>query len=80
MVFNRSEGRSQRNLVVVHELELAINGDLYGCLWILDNQHNVGSLLWHTKLCRHLVSMPINDRRLIKPVMLICFSSAKILL
>ena len=28
----------------------------------------------------HMASMPINDRRLIKPVMLICFCSAKFLL
>ena len=28
----------------------------------------------------HMASMPINDRRLIKPVMLICFGSAKFLL
>ena len=30
------------------------------------------------KLSRHMTSMPINDRRLIKPVMLICFCSAKL--
>ena len=29
------------------------------------------------KLSWHMASMPINDRRLIKPVMLICFCSAK---
>ena len=29
------------------------------------------------KLSCHMASMPINDRRLIKPVMLICFGSAK---
>ena len=32
------------------------------------------------KLSCHMASMPINDRRLIKPVMLICFCSAKFLL
>ena len=32
------------------------------------------------KLSCHMASMPINDRRLIKPVMLICFFSAKFLL
>ena len=32
------------------------------------------------KLSCHMASMPINDRRLIKPVMLICFGSAKFLL
>ena len=32
------------------------------------------------KLSCHVASMPINDRRLIKPVMLICFCSAKFLL
>ena len=32
------------------------------------------------KLSCHLASMPINDRRLIKPVMLICFCSAKFIL
>ena len=35
----------------------------------------------HPKLsCHELISMPINDRRLIMPVMLICFCSAKFLL
>ena len=32
------------------------------------------------KLSCHMTSMPINNRRLIKPVMLICFCSAKFLL
>ena len=32
------------------------------------------------KVSCHMASMPINDRRLIKPVMLICFCSAKFLL
>ena len=32
------------------------------------------------KLSCHMASMPIYDRRLIKPVMLICFGSAKFLL
>ena len=32
------------------------------------------------KLSCHMASMPINDRRLIKNVMLICFCSAKFLL
>ena len=32
------------------------------------------------KLSCHMASMPINDRRLISPVMLICFCSAKFLL
>ena len=32
------------------------------------------------KLSCHMASMPINDRRLIKPDMLICFGSAKFLL
>ena len=32
------------------------------------------------KINCHMASMPINDRRLIKPVMLICFCSAKFLL
>ena len=32
------------------------------------------------KLSCHMASMPINDRCLIKPVMLICFGSAKFLL
>ena len=32
------------------------------------------------KLSCHMASMPINDRRLNKPVMLICFGSAKFLL
>ena len=32
------------------------------------------------KLSCHMASMPINDRRLIKPVMLKCFCSAKFLL
>ena len=32
------------------------------------------------KLSCHMASMPINDRRLIKPVMLIRFGSAKFLL
>ena len=32
------------------------------------------------KLSCHMASMPINDRRLIKLVMLICFCSAKFLL
>ena len=32
------------------------------------------------KLSCHMASMPINDRRLIKHVMLICFCSAKFLL
>ena len=31
------------------------------------------------KLSCHMASMPINDRRLIKPVMLICFCSTKFL-
>ena len=31
------------------------------------------------KLSCHMASMAINDRRLIKPVMLICFCSAKFL-
>ena len=31
------------------------------------------------KLSCHMASMPINDRRLIKPVMPICFGSAKFL-
>ena len=31
------------------------------------------------KLSCHMASMPINDRRLIKPVMLICFGNAKFL-
>ena len=34
----------------------------------------------HTKLSRHVASVPINDRHLIEPVMLICFRSAKFLL
>ena len=34
----------------------------------------------HPKRSCHMVSMSINDRRLIKPVMLICFCSAKFLL
>ena len=32
------------------------------------------------KLSCHMASMPFNDRRLIKPVMLKCFCSAKFLL
>ena len=32
------------------------------------------------KLSCHMASLPINDIRLIKPVMLICFGSAKFLL
>ena len=32
------------------------------------------------KLSCHMASMPINDRRLIQPIMLICFCSAKFLL
>ena len=32
------------------------------------------------KLSCHMASMPINDRRLIKPVTLVCFRSAKFLL
>ena len=32
------------------------------------------------KLSCHMASMPIKDRRLIKPVMFICFCSAKFLL
>ena len=32
------------------------------------------------KLSCHMASMPINDRRLIKPVILTCFCSAKFLL
>ena len=32
------------------------------------------------KLSCHMAPMPINDRRLIKPIMLICFCSAKFLL
>ena len=32
------------------------------------------------KLSCNMASMPVNDRRLIKPVMLICFCSAKFLL
>ena len=32
------------------------------------------------KLSYHMASMSINDRRLIKPVMLICFCGAKFLL
>ena len=34
----------------------------------------------HPKLSCHMASMPINNRRLIKPVMLMCFCSAKFLL
>ena len=34
----------------------------------------------HTKLSRHMASMLINDRRLIQPVMRICFGSAKFVL
>ena len=34
----------------------------------------------HPKLSCHMASMYINDRRLIKPVMLICSCSAKFLL
>ena len=34
----------------------------------------------HPKLSYHMASMPINDRRCIKPVMLICFCSDKFLL
>ena len=34
----------------------------------------------HPKLTCHMASMPINDRRLIKPVMFIYFCSAKFLL
>ena len=34
------------NLVLVHELELAINRALYGCLCSLDSQENVGSVTW----------------------------------
>ena len=33
-----------------------------------------------SKLSCHMASMPINDRRLITPVMLICFCSTKFLL
>ena len=46
----------------------------------LGSQYNVGSLLWSSSTSCHMASMPINDRRLIKLVMLICFSSAKFLL
>ena len=34
--------------VVVHELNLAINRDLYGCLCSLSSQQNAGSLLVFT--------------------------------
>ena len=34
----------------------------------------------YTKLSRHMTSMLIKDRRLIKSVILICFGSAKFLL
>ena len=34
----------------------------------------------HPKLSCHMASMPVNDRRFIKPAMLICFCSAKFLL
>ena len=34
----------------------------------------------HPNISCHKALMPINDRRLIKPVMLICFCSAKFLL
>ena len=42
----RREVKRKDNLVVVNELKLAIKRDLWGCLWSLGSQYNVGILLW----------------------------------
>ena len=60
-------------LVMVERLFLAVP---WGCLQFVivvfpDHTHYFSC---------HMASMSINDRRLIKPVMLICFCSAKFLL
>ena len=43
--------KSIDNLIVVHELELAIKCNLDDLLWSLGNQYNVGSL---QKLSNHM--------------------------
>ena len=42
----RHEVNNLESSVVVQELELAINLALYGFLWSLGNQYNVGTLSW----------------------------------
>ena len=50
MVFDSSE--------VVHELELAINRALYGCLCSVGSQQNVGRLSWSSlTLTAYLVTL-----------------------
>ena len=42
----RQEVNNLEGSEVVQELEFAINRALYGLLWSLGNQYNVGSLFW----------------------------------
>ena len=69
--------------VVVHELELAINRDLYGCLCSLDSQWNVGSLLVfinsYTKPGGILKNMVIDFRLLFSGCLFISLSSTLLL-
>ena len=42
----RQEVSNFDSLMVVHELEVAINRDIYGCLCSLGRQKNIKSLSW----------------------------------
>ena len=58
----RREVSNLDSSVVVHELELAINCALYGCLGSLGSQQNVGSfsLSLHTVVCS-LALVPLSS-------------------
>ena len=54
----RQEVSNFDSSVVVHELELAINRTLHGCLCSLGSQRNVGSFTWSSlTLTENLVAL-----------------------
>ena len=58
LIVVRQEVSNFDSLVVVHELELAINRALYGCLCSLSSQKNVGSFSWSSfTLTANLVAL-----------------------
>ena len=46
LIVVKQEVSNKDSSVVVHELELAINRAVYGCLCSLGSQYNVGSSSW----------------------------------